>query len=47
MNRSSVIRIVVVLLILGLIIIDREWIWNAAYSLWIHFNWLVSKLWPF
>ena len=47
MNRSSVIRLVVLLLALGLIIIEREWVWNAAYFLWIHFYWWVSKLWQF
>jgi len=45
MKRSSVIRYVVLLLALGLIIFEREWIWDAGYSLWVYFYWWVSKLW--
>ena len=47
MNRSSVIRFGVLLLVLVLIIFEREWVRNAAYYLWINFNWLISKLWQF
>jgi hypothetical protein len=47
MNRSSVIRFGVLLLALGLIVLEREWIWNAAYFLWVHFYWFVSKFWQF
>jgi len=47
MKRSSVIRFVVPLLALALIILEWEWIRNAAYYLWIHFYWWASKLWQF
>lgn len=47
MKKSSIIRIVVLLLALGLIIVEREWVRNAAYFLWMHFYWWVSKLWQF
>ena len=47
MNKSSVIRFGVLLLALGSIIIEREWIRSAAYFLWVHLNWLASKIWQF
>jgi len=47
MKRSSAIRLGVLLLALGLIIFGREWVWNTAYYLWIHFYWFISKLWHF
>jgi hypothetical protein len=47
MNRSSIIRPVVLLLALGLIIIERGRILDAAYFLWVHVYWLLSKLWQF
>jgi len=46
MKRPSVTRLVV-LLALGLVIIEWKWVREAAYFLWIHFYWLVSKLWRF
>ena len=47
MNRSSVIRLGVLLLALGLIIFEWQWFRDAAYFLWIHLDWLVAKLWQF
>ena len=47
MNKSSAVRLGVVVLALALIIVEREWIRNAAYFLWVHFYWFASKLWQF
>jgi hypothetical protein len=47
MNRSSIIRLVVLLLALGLIIIERGWIWDTAYFLWVHVYSFLSRLWQF
>jgi hypothetical protein len=44
-NKSSIIRVIVLLLALGLVISERDWIRDAAYTLWVRFYSFFSQLW--
>jgi hypothetical protein len=46
-NRSAIIRVVVLLFPLAVIISERGWIRDEAITLWVSFYSFLSELWRF